>query len=75
MLPIQQIVQMMSSGVNPQQVMQQMLNNNPQAQVMVKQFQNMAGNMPPKDFAIQLLKQNGLSEKQIMEMAKKLNLK
>lgn len=75
MIPIQQIVQMMNSGVNPQVVMQQMLNNNPQAQVMVKQLQNMAGNTPPKDFAIQLLKQNGVSEQQIMDLAKKLNLK
>lgn len=75
MMPIQQIVQMMNGGANPQQVMQQMLNNNPQAQVMLKQLQNMAGDTPPKDFAMQLLKQNGVSEKQIMDLAKKMGLK
>lgn len=75
MIPIQQIAQIMNSGKNPQQIMQQMLANNPQAQRTFKQMKNMAGNMNPRDFAVQLAKQNGMSEQQLMDLAKHFGLK
>ena len=70
-----QIMQLMKGGGNPQQIMQQMLNNNPQVQQTFRQLQNMAGDMNPRDFAIQLAKQNGMSEQQLMDFAKKFGVK
>lgn len=74
-LPIQQIAQLISSGRNPQQVLNQIVGNNPQMQQNLKQLQNMAGNMNPRDFAIQLAKQNGMSEQQLMDLARQLGIK
>ena len=70
-----QIMQLMKGGSNPQQIMQQMLTNNPQAQQTFRQLQNMAGDMNPRDFAVQLAKQNGMSEQQLMDFAKKFGVK
>ena len=70
-----QIMQLMKGGGNPQQIMQQMLNNNPQAQQTFRQLQNMAGDMNPRDFAVQLAKQSGMSEQQLMDFAKKFGVK
>lgn len=74
-LPIQQIAQLINSGRNPQQVLNQIVGNNPQMQQNLKQLQNMAGNMNPRDFAIQLAKQNGMSEQQLMDLARQLGIK
>lgn len=70
-----QIMQLMKGGGNPQQIIQQMLNNNPQAQQTFRQLQNMAGDMNPRDFAIQLAKQNGMTEQQLMDFAKRFGVK
>lgn len=74
-LPIQQIAQLISSGRNPQQIINQIVGNNPQMQQNFRQLQNMAGNMNPRDFAIQLAKQNGMSEQQLMDLARQLGIK
>ena len=70
-----QIMQLIKGGGNPQQIVQQMLNNNPQAQQTFRQLQNMAGDMNPRDFAIQLAKQNGMTEQQLMDFAKRFGVK
>jgi TolA-binding protein len=75
MITPQQIMQMLNSGSNPQQVLQQMLQNNPQMQQTFKQIQNMAGDMDPRDFAIKLAKQNGMTEQQLMNIARQFGIK
>lgn len=73
--PINMIMQMLNNGGNPQQIMQQIMQNNPQASQMMAQMKNMAGGKSPKDFAMQLAKQNGVDPNQLMEVAKRMGLK
>jgi hypothetical protein len=49
----------MSNGQNPNQIIQQMLNQNPQAQILFNQM-NQSG-MSPKEFTIQYAKQNNIN--------------
>ena len=56
---INMIIQIMSNGQNPNQIIQQMLNQNPQAQVLFNQM-NQSG-MSPKEFTIQYAKQNNIN--------------
>ena len=55
---------------NPEQVMQQMMANNPQTQQALMQIKNMSQGMNMKDFTTQYLKQMGYDPRQIEEMAK-----
>lgn len=73
--PINMIMQMVNNGGNPQQIMQQIMQRNPQASQMLTQMKNMAGGKSPKDFAMQLAKQNGVDPNQLMEVARKMGLK
>lgn len=59
---IEQIIALHDSGGDPQQVMQQMLQKNPRINQMQTQMQNMAQGRSPKDFILQIAKQNGVSE-------------
>ena len=56
---INMIIQIMSNGQNPNQIIQQMLNQNPQAQVLFNQM-NQSG-MSPKEFTMQYAKQNNIN--------------
>lgn len=73
--PINMIMQMLNNGGNPQQIMQQIMQKNPQAGQMLTQMKNMAGGKSPKEFAMQLAKQNGVDPNQLMEVAKRMGLK
>ena len=68
---LQSIFQMRNAGRNPQQIMQIMMQQNPQIQQQIAMLQNMAKGKSPKDFFSQLAKQNGVSEQnmaQLMQM-------
>lgn len=70
---LQGIFQMKNAGRNPQQIMQLLIQRNPQVQQMLTTLQNMAQGKNPKEFFTQLAKQNGVNEQniaQIMEMFK-----
>lgn len=73
--PIEMIMNLMSSGMNPQNAMQMLLQKFPNAQQTLTQLQNMAKGQNPRDFAMQLAKQNGKDPKQVLEFAKKFGLK
>jgi hypothetical protein len=62
---IQSILQMRNAGQNPQMIMQMLLQRNPQYQQLLTQMQNMAQGRNPRDFIMQLAKQNGVSEQNI----------
>ena len=53
------ILQMLMSGQNPQMVMQNIIRQNPQAQVVLNQMQE--SNMTPQQFVMQLAKQNNVN--------------
>ena len=68
---LQSIFQMKNAGRNPQQLLQIMIQQNPQMQQQIAMLQNMAKGKSPKEFFSQLAKQNGVSEQnmtQLMQM-------
>ena len=68
---LQSIFQMKNAGRNPQQIMQMLIQQNPQMQQNLAVLQNMARGKNPQEFFSQLAKQNGVSEQnmaQIMQM-------
>ena len=59
---LQNIVNAKRQGKNPQMVMNMMLQQNPQMQQTLMQLKNMVGNRNPKEFFMQMAKQNGVEE-------------
>jgi hypothetical protein len=55
-------------GMQPQQVMQMMFQQNPQLNQLMTQFQNMSQGRNPRDFIIQFAQQNGLNQQSIQAM-------
>lgn len=68
---LQSIFAMKNAGRNPQQIMQLLIQQNPNIQNALYTLQNMAQGKNPKEFFSQLAKQNGVNEQnmaQIMAM-------
>lgn len=59
---LQNIANAKRQGKNPQMVMNMMLQQNPQMQQTLTQLKNMVGNRNPKEFFMQMAKQNGVEE-------------
>ena len=53
------VLQAMGGGVNPQQTVQQLIAQNPQAQILFNQMQQ--SGMSMKDFTLQFAKQNNIN--------------
>ncbi len=56
---VNMITQIITNGQNPNQIIQQMINQNPQAQILFNQMQQ--SGMSVKDFTMQYAKQNNLN--------------
>lgn len=61
-----QIIQMLSNGQNPNQLVQQMISQNPQAQILFNQMQQ--SGMSMRDFTIQYARQNNINLQPILAM-------
>lgn len=59
---LQNIANAKRQGKNPQMVMNMMLQQNPQIQQTLMQLKNMVGDRNPKEFFMQMAKQNGVEE-------------
>lgn len=68
-----QMFQMLQGAQNPQVMFQQMLRNNPQMSLALTQIQNSTQGSNPRDVAMQLARQRGMSEQQVMNMFNSLN--
>lgn len=73
--PIQMIMQFMNGGGTPQQVMQMIMQQNPNMQRTMTQLKNMSNGKTPREMAMQLAKQNGIDQKQVEELARRLGAK
>lgn len=62
---IEQIIDLYDKGGNPGAMMQHMIQQKPQINQMQTQLQNMAQGRTPKDFIMQIARQNGVSEKNL----------
>lgn len=58
------IMRIMTNGQNPNQVVEQLINNNPQAQALFTQMKQ--NNMSIKDFTLQYAKQNNINIETIL---------
>ena len=72
---IERIIALYDRGGNPQQVMQQMFQKNPQISQMQTQMQNMAQGRTPKEFILQIARQNGISQQNIEGLTRILSAK
>lgn len=70
-----QMFQMLRGSQNPQQMFQNMLMQNPQMSSALSQIQNSTQGSNPRDVAMQLARQRGMSEQQVMNMFNSLNRK
>ena len=59
---LQNIAMAKRQGKNPKMIMNMIIQQNPQMQQTLTQLQNMVGNRNPRDFFMQLAKQNGVEE-------------
>lgn len=66
MQDINQLVQMIytlkNQGKNPNDVYQMLMQKNPQYNLALTRYQNMTQGRNPKDFILQMARQNGLTE-------------
>ena len=67
------MIQMLSQAQNPQAMFEQLLSQNPQMAQEFNAFRNSTQGSNPKDIAMQLAKQRGISEQQVMQMFNALN--
>lgn len=65
---LQSVFQMRNEGRTPQQILQMMIQQNPQIQQRIAMLQNMSKGKSPKEFFSQLAKQNGVSEQNIAQL-------
>lgn len=65
---IDMIINMANMKRNPQQIMQMMLQQNPQIREMMTQIQNMAQGRTPQEFITDLAKQNGIGQDRIDQL-------
>ena len=68
---LQSIFQMRNAGQNPQAIMQMLIQRNPQYSQMLTQIRNMSQGRNPREFVMQLARQNGVNEQnmaQLMQM-------
>lgn len=72
---IKRIIAMYDSGGNPQALMQNLMQQNPQFSQAQTQLQNMAQGRKPKDFLLQLAKQKGVSEENLQGLSRILGIK
>lgn len=67
------ILQMLMSGGNPQQIVQNIIQNNPQAKGMLTQMQN--SGMSAKDFVMQYARQNNINIQPYLNMLNQKGIK
>lgn len=72
---IERIIAMYDSGGNPQQIMQNMMQQGTPIGQMQSQMQNMAQGRSPMEFILQIARQNGVSEQNLQGIARILSAK
>ena len=72
---LQNIIAYANSGKNPQQLMQSLLQRNPQYSQTLTQLKNMANGMPMDKFVMQLARQRGLDQNTLSQIENLLRKK
>lgn len=67
------VLQAMGGGVNPQQTVQQLIAQNPQAQILFNQMQQ--SGMSMKDFTLQFARQNNINLEPVLQQLNQRGIK
>lgn len=65
---ISQIMALKNQGRNPQQIMQMIIQQNPNYQQNIQTLKNMAQGKSPQEFIMQLARQNGVNQENLQAM-------
>lgn len=68
--PFDSAIQFMNNGGNPKQLVNQIINNNPQAKQAINAIEQKYKGMTPKQIAIQVAKERGIDLNQVNQMAR-----
>lgn len=71
---INNFMAMARSGGNPNEIAKNMVMNNPEVRQIAEQMKNMANGLSPREFALQYAKQKGVSEADVLKVAKQFGL-
>lgn len=71
--PMANLMQMLMSGGNPQQIMQSIIQKNPQAQVVLNQMRQ--SGMTPEQYVRQLAQQNNIDLNPMLNLLKQRNFR
>lgn len=72
---IENVINFYKSGGNPNQIMQNIIRNNPNINMFNTQLKNMSQGRNMPEFLLQLAKQNGVSNENLEELARILGAK
>ena len=73
--PLDDLMRFLNGGVDPQKLVEQILQQNPQARQFMQQMKNTANGRSPKEMALQLAKQRGMDPDQLVQMVNKMGRK
>lgn len=65
---LQSLFQMRNAGQNPQAIIQMLIQRNPQYSQMLTQIRNMSQGRNPREFVMQLARQNGVNEHNLAQL-------
>ena len=65
---LQSLFQMKNAGRNPQQIMQMLIQQNPQIKNTLGTLHNMMQGKSPREFVSQLARQNGVNEQNMAQL-------
>ena len=68
--PFDPIVQFVNSGGNPKQLVNQMINNNPQAKQAINAIEQKYKGKTPKQIAMQMAREKGIDLNQVNQIAR-----
>lgn len=73
--PLDGLMQFLNGGGDPQKLVEQVLQENPQARQFMQQMKNTTNGRSPKEMALQLAKQRGIDPDQLVQMVNKMGRK
>lgn len=68
--PFDPLVQFVNSGGNPKQLVNQMINNNPQAKQAINAIEQKYKGKTPKQIAMQMAREKGIDLNQVNQIAR-----
>lgn len=72
---INTLMMLLNNGNNPEEIVKTMSKNNPGLAQLLQVYEAQAKGMSPKDFVLQLAKQNGIDPNLLLQTARKFGLK